>query len=148
MGSPVPFRNVCLPDSGSLDGTHRATVDASAAIRTGCSIDHMFVALLADGINRAGIRTSCTIDALVVDCVSHDTFLLEFFVVGSFRKLSGEVYINNCSLSRVNPRLRFRHFLPKYLQFCFPSATIHNAFYKSNTAKNLKIYSLQCDYKF
>jgi hypothetical protein len=57
------------------------------------------VTLLTDGVNRAGVCTSGAIDTLVINCVSHEIFLL--FDRFMFHKLLG-VYRKKMILSRVN----------------------------------------------
>jgi hypothetical protein len=62
--------------SGSFDRVHRAAVNTGTTVSTGGGIDHMLVTLFADGINRASVSTGSAIDTLVINCVSHGTFLL------------------------------------------------------------------------
>jgi hypothetical protein len=63
-------------DLGSFDCVDRTTVYTSTTIRACRCIDHMLVALLADGVNRACVNTGGAVDTLVVNCVGHGTYLL------------------------------------------------------------------------
>jgi len=93
---PLCFLTLLKTELGSLDSVNGAAVNASTTVSTGGCVNHVLVTLLADGVNRASVRTGGAVDTLVINCVSHGTFLLLIF----FEPETWGVYRNEGFLSR------------------------------------------------
>jgi hypothetical protein len=85
---------------GSFDCVDRAAVNTSTTVRAGSCIDHVLVALLTNGINRASVCTGSAIDTLVINCVGHGTYLL--FKEFCSEKLWGVYSINSTVSSAIS----------------------------------------------
>jgi hypothetical protein len=68
--------------SGSLDGVHGATVDASAAIGALFSVNDADVAFFCNGAHRTGVVAGTTVDAFFSNGIGQGIHLL-FFKIGN-----------------------------------------------------------------
>lgn len=75
-----------------VNGIHRASIYASAAVDAGISIDSTFVTRFTDGVNRAGFVTCAAVNAFFGNCVGQDFHLLLYNFLSSCLNYSKLAY--------------------------------------------------------